>query len=299
MEGRKADAEDMAGGGAAVTSWKLYDNPFYNHHHRRRHRRRSSSDAVRDLSDCAQIPLPARKLAASLRDLTALLQPVGGRAEEIVSELHLARSRVKELKAELEIERGLRKRAEALNREVSRELSEERTRREAKERACEELAVEVSRRREEMDLLGRAVEDEMVKMPVPEEKLPTMEESPSSACRCGPLRAGEEAERGASATTSLPGTGSISGDRSGGAWGLRRSNHLRKETENPHIRRGMKGFVEFPRGPRGRSFSSPCSRENEEDTAAKVDCQMAQLRVLLKGRTPPGSASSRLDGLLA
>ncbi|CAA6655891.1 unnamed protein product [Spirodela intermedia] len=287
MEGRKAEAEDMAGGGTAVTSWKLYDNPFYNHHHRRRHRRRSSSNSVRDQSDCAQIPLPARKLAASLRDLTTFLQPAGGRAEEI------------ELKAELEVERGLRKNAEALNREVARELSDERTRREAKERACEELAAEVSRRREEMNLLGRSVEEEMAKMRVPEEKLPAMEESPSSARRCGPLRAGEEAERGASATTSLPNTASIGSDRSGGAWGLRRSHHLRKEIENPHIRRGMKGFVEFPRGPRVRAFSSPCSRESEEDPGAKVDCQMAQLRVLLKGRTPPGSTSSRLDPLLA
>ena len=73
----------------------------------------------------------------------------------------------------------------------------------------------------------------------------------------------------------------------------RRSCSARKGSpENPHIRRGMKGFVEFPRGRKIGTWA----RENE-DEAAKVDCQLAQLRVLLKGRTN-GSASTRLDALL-
>ncbi|XP_078447615.1 uncharacterized protein LOC144716371 [Wolffia australiana] len=173
MEGRREET--------ASTSWKLYDNPFYEERRRRRHRRRSGGD------------------------------------EAAAAELRRARAQIEEMKAELEMERALRKRAEELL----------------------ERTAEISRRKEEA----------------------------------------------AAAIT---------------PWGLRRSPCQKRESpENPHIKRAMKGYVEFPRGLRGRSSSSPCSRNGEEGGAARVDCQLAQLRVLLKGRAPPGSAPSRLDPLLA
>ncbi|XP_043693656.1 protein BRANCHLESS TRICHOME-like [Telopea speciosissima] len=58
-------------------------------------------------------------------------------------------------------------------------------------------------------------------------------------------------------------------------------NHRRAspEVENPHIKRGIKGFVEFPRvvraiGPRGSHSGS------------KLKCQKAQLRLLMRHRSP-------------
>ena len=51
------------------------------------------------------------------------------------------------------------------------------------------------------------------------------------------------------------------------------------ETENPHIRRGIKGFVEFPRVVRAIG-----SKNRQWGT--KLECQKAQLRILLKQKSP-------------
>ncbi|GAB4835050.1 hypothetical protein Ancab_033318 [Ancistrocladus abbreviatus] len=59
------------------------------------------------------------------------------------------------------------------------------------------------------------------------------------------------------------------------------------EPENPHIRRGIKGFVEFPRVVKAiesRNTSSTSSRDR--DVGTKLECQKAQLRILLKQRAP-------------
>uniref|UniRef100_A0A0A9GLI8 Uncharacterized protein n=1 Tax=Arundo donax TaxID=35708 RepID=A0A0A9GLI8_ARUDO len=50
--------------------------------------------------------------------------------------------------------------------------------------------------------------------------------------------------------------------------------------ENPHIRRGIKGFVEFPRAVRVRP------REERVDLVSNLECQRAQLRVLMRHRSP-------------
>ncbi|CAN6288764.1 unnamed protein product [Urochloa humidicola] len=51
--------------------------------------------------------------------------------------------------------------------------------------------------------------------------------------------------------------------------------------ENPHIRRGIKGCVEFPRAVRVRP------REEERvDLVSNLECQRAQLRVLMRHRSP-------------
>lgn len=47
------------------------------------------------------------------------------------------------------------------------------------------------------------------------------------------------------------------------------------ELENPHIVRGIKGFVEFRRVVRGKGSKG-------RDSDAKLECQKSQLRVLLK-----------------
>lgn len=52
------------------------------------------------------------------------------------------------------------------------------------------------------------------------------------------------------------------------------------EPENPHIRRGIKGFVEFPRVV--RAIGSKSSR----NWGNKLECQKAQLGILLKQKSP-------------
>uniref|UniRef100_A0A0A9HLC3 Uncharacterized protein n=1 Tax=Arundo donax TaxID=35708 RepID=A0A0A9HLC3_ARUDO len=49
--------------------------------------------------------------------------------------------------------------------------------------------------------------------------------------------------------------------------------------ENPHIRRGIKGLVEFPRAVRVRP------REERVDLVSNLECQRAQLRVLMRHRS--------------
>ncbi|KAF3975004.1 hypothetical protein ACB098_01G130500 [Castanea mollissima] len=51
------------------------------------------------------------------------------------------------------------------------------------------------------------------------------------------------------------------------------------EPENPHIKRGIKGFVEFPRVVRAIGSKS-------RHWGTKLECQKAQLRILLKQRNP-------------
>ncbi|XP_041029020.1 protein BRANCHLESS TRICHOME [Juglans microcarpa x Juglans regia] len=51
------------------------------------------------------------------------------------------------------------------------------------------------------------------------------------------------------------------------------------EPENPHIKRGIKGFVEFPRVVRAMGSKS-------RHWGTKLECQKSQLRILLKQRSP-------------
>ncbi|XP_062146703.1 protein BRANCHLESS TRICHOME [Alnus glutinosa] len=51
------------------------------------------------------------------------------------------------------------------------------------------------------------------------------------------------------------------------------------EPENPHVKRGIKGFVEFPRVVRAIGSKT-------RPWGTKLECQQAQLRILLKQRSP-------------
>uniref|UniRef100_A0A0V0H1Z1 Putative ovule protein n=1 Tax=Solanum chacoense TaxID=4108 RepID=A0A0V0H1Z1_SOLCH len=59
---------------------------------------------------------------------------------------------------------------------------------------------------------------------------------------------------------------------------IHRRNHS-QEAENPHIKRGIKGFVEFPKVVRAISSKS-------RHWGTKLECQKAQLRILLKQKCP-------------
>ncbi|GFS39354.1 branchless trichome [Actinidia rufa] len=76
------------------------------------------------------------------------------------SELDIARTQIIELKAELEYERKARKKTESVNKKLARELSEEREGRGAFERACGELGREISAAKAEIGRMRREIEEE-------------------------------------------------------------------------------------------------------------------------------------------
>ncbi|KAL0296419.1 UNVERIFIED_CONTAM: protein BRANCHLESS TRICHOME [Sesamum radiatum] len=146
-------------------TWKLYENPFYTSHHKlqqnhHHHQKQQQQQQQQDSTDPTQrqihrlnLPISARKIAASFWDLT-FIKPF------MESELEMARAQIAELKAELECERKARKKMESLNKRLARELSEERKGREALERVCEELAKEISCHKAEFSRMKREIEEE-------------------------------------------------------------------------------------------------------------------------------------------
>lgn len=289
-----------------LLSWKLYDNPFYYYSH-------SHSQHHHNLHHCLQIPLSARKLAASLRRLT-FFRPMDS-ILSMQSELDLACTQIEELKAELEFERRMRKKAELTKKRLEREAQEERERREAMERFCEDLAKEIAADRAEMDRMKKGMEEERkmwrvaeiwreerVRMKMAEARL-LMEEKElefcSSKCEEKLQPRGEDASPAFMddfAIDSSKNNGNINNSSSSSS--NSNSNPVRSrsqrtgspEAENPHIKRGIKGFVEFPRvvraaGSRGKPLGS------------KLECQKAQLRLFLRQKNPVGLGVGRPDNL--
>lgn len=109
---------------------------------------------------------------------------------------------------------------------------------------------------------------------------------------------GDNCDRGSNAKE--PGkAGSISGKACGdhdknGAVSAAGAGHRRPspEPENPHIKRGIKGFVEFPRVV--RAIGSKSSRH----WGTKLECQKAQIRILLKQKSAPAAAAARSNSLI-
>ncbi|XP_008239262.1 PREDICTED: uncharacterized protein LOC103337870 [Prunus mume] len=90
-----------------------------------------------------------------------------------------------------------------------------------------------------------------------------------------------------SATTSrsvLLGEKAACSDNSGGFSSIAIQKRASPEPENPHIKRGIKGFVEFPRVVRPIGSKS-------RHWGTKLECQKAQLRILLKQKSPIRSNS--------
>ncbi|XP_042018909.1 protein BRANCHLESS TRICHOME-like [Salvia splendens] len=67
-----------------------------------------------------------------------------------------------------------------------------------------------------------------------------------------------------------------------------RNSLMTKEAENPHIKRGIKGFVEFPKVVKAIGCTS------SKHLGSKLECQKAQLKILLKQKGP-----LRFSGLIA
>ncbi|KAJ8764942.1 hypothetical protein K2173_010407 [Erythroxylum novogranatense] len=311
-----------------LPSWKLYENPFYNFQRQLHQHYQSNKLNLHN----QHLPISTRKLAASYRDLTFC-------GPEMENELDIARTQIKDLKAELEYERKARRKADIINKRLAKELAEERRGRRALEKVCEQLAREISSDKMEIENIKKEMDEErkMLRMAevfreervqiklaeakiLFEEKLLELELEGNKQRAFGKSKTWKMEqisqededhkmlELGTNASSNLPGkltkfcfTDDNSGidlresakaalrekypslgDNFSGASSIAAHRRASPEPENPHIRRGIKGFVEFPRviravGSRNRPWG------------AKLECQKAQLRILLKHKHPIGS----------
>ncbi|XP_047968706.1 protein BRANCHLESS TRICHOME-like [Salvia hispanica] len=172
------------------------------------------------------------------------------------------------IKPHMDSERKARKKMESLNRRLARELAEERRAREALQRACHDLSAELSAHKAEMAKMKRDMEEERKMLRtaevIREERLQMklsdakffLEEKLSQL----QIKNGDD----------------------------QRNCLTTKEAENPHIKRGIKGFVEFPKVVRAIGCTS------SKHLGSKLECQKAQLKILLKQKGP-----LRFSGLIA
>lgn len=205
----------------------------------------------------------------------------------------MARAQINELKAELEYERKSRKKMESLNKRIGRELCEERKGREALEKVCEELAKEVSaekaeiiRMKREMDQerkmlrMAEVIREERVQMKLSEAKM-LLEERLSEIQSS--KRVNQETKTFGDKIRLVLGE-TMSSSVNTMALVQRKCS---AEAENPHIRRGIKGFVEFPKVVRAIGC-----RRSSSHLGSKLECQKAQLKILLKHKGPVGLIAS-------
>ena len=283
-------------------SWKLYENPFYYSQHQQQHYHHHHQTRNKHLHHRLHLPLSARKIAASFWDLT-FFKPI------MDSELDIARAQIIELKAELEFERKARKKVESMNKRLAKELNEERRGREAMERVCEELAKEISSDKAEISWMKREIEEERkmlrmaevlreerVQMKLAEAKF-LLEEKLLELEVTKQTQLSQEDNRRGIRTTSAPAAiccgesaRLFSSDQkiicndSNAVPTMEIQRRASPETENPHIKRGIRGFVEFPKVVRAIGSRS-------RHLGTKLECQKAQLRILLKQKNPIRSNS--------
>ncbi|KAL5726759.1 hypothetical protein ACHQM5_000023 [Ranunculus cassubicifolius] len=219
------------------------------------------------------------------------------------SELDMARTKIHELRAELELERKARKKVESLNKKLCKQILEERKKRETVEDVCEKLANEIASEKLVLDRVKKDIVEErkMLKMAEVfreervqmklteakiflEEKLSELEFSKVAVAAPSKLEQSKVRSfsmNDSTTSSSIENSSSASNYNNPGFVSTTLINKRRAspEPENPHIRRGIKGFVEFPRvvraiSSRGRQLGS------------KVECQKAQLRLLLRQKSP-------------
>ncbi|KAG2277421.1 hypothetical protein Bca52824_059976 [Brassica carinata] len=231
--------------------WKLYDNPYY---------------------CCSQSQEHQHQRKSFIWDLNFI-------RVFMESELEKARAEIKGMKAELDYERKARRRAELMKMRLAKDVEDERKGREAEEMQYKRLLKERSSEKAEMVRMRQEVEEERqmhrlaavlreerVQMKLSdarlflEEKLSELEESNKE----------RDKERNMIMKTKIL-------DRAS-------STPASGRCENPHIKRGIKGFVEFPRVMRA-------IRSKSEKWGSKIECQKVQLKTLLRQKTTPRCAS--------
>ncbi|XP_003572084.1 protein BRANCHLESS TRICHOME [Brachypodium distachyon] len=218
----------------------------------------------------------------------------GGYGGVSVSELV---ARVEELGAELEFERRMRRKVETVNEALAAELAEERRRGEAERARAAGLA---RAREEEVDEERRMLRvaelwrEERVRMKLADARA-AVEDALREVADAGHRATIATADRCSCCRSSGGGAGSPIGKPTGTpasgqqspASGQHGQSHRREATtgggggENPHIRRGIKGSVEFPRAVRVRPRGG-----ERADVVSNLECQRAQLRVLMRHRSP-------------
>lgn len=173
------------------------------------------------------------------------------------NDLALALAEIGKLRAEVEHERRMRYAAESQAKSIARELAEER-------RARSETDPKASQCVKPPGRGFRVVDGErrMLKIAdaLPEERVVLNE------------RMREVAENDMQKVSAVDCVVTLRNGRE------RRG----REVENPHIKRGIKGFVEFSRAFRVRL---PGSGKERERAGGDMECQRAQLKVLMKQRS--------------
>ncbi|KAJ0971175.1 hypothetical protein J5N97_019134 [Dioscorea zingiberensis] len=236
-----------------LPSWKLYHNPHYSHSPS------SSSKYPHEESPLHSSSIEPMACGESPSDL-----------------LELARARIEELQVEVEFERRMRKRVESLNRALARDLAEERKAREAAESLRAKLELEVNKQMEELEEERRMLRvaevwrEERVQMKLSEAKIIMEEKLRQLGSVTKPLEAAAPGTPTANEAVSV--------------------SHQRREVENPHIKRGIKGFVEFPKVVKGKAINGTISAGKDGKgghVGFNLECQKAQLRILMRQTKNP------------
>ncbi|CAD6204508.1 unnamed protein product [Miscanthus lutarioriparius] len=287
-----ASVQVEANHGAGSPPWKLYHNPHYAPH-----------DTPHLSSCCSPSSCQARRRDP---EPPMIIAPDDGEEVEeldqgygygaMPSELELCVARIRDLRAELEFERRMRRKAEALSEALAAELADERRRGEAAEAECRALREEAGAARAEAERALEGVEEERRMLRVAElwrEERVQMKLADARAALEEKLREIDDAvaqlHATAAAATDINKSSSCCSSPNGskstsqhGQQSPSRSQPHRREPagggKNPHIRRGIKGFVEFPKSVR--------LREERVDLVSNLECQRAQLRVLMRHRSP-------------
>ncbi|GMI96273.1 BRANCHLESS TRICHOMES [Hibiscus trionum] len=236
-------------------SW--YENPFYfSNHHQQQHCRSTTTKHLH------------REVKPAVME----------------SDSGIARAQIMDLKAEVEHERKARKKMESLNKKLAKEVAEERRGKEALERVCEKLATEIASKKSEIDRMKREFEEEKkmlkmaqvlreerVQMKLADAKILFEEIKVKELEEIKRRQHDKEDDSKVSNSTRFV----LSEKSSNGVAAVSSSTAVQRkasaEAENPHIKRGIKGFVEFPRVV--RAIGSKSRR-----WGLKPECQKAQSR---------------------
>ncbi|KAJ0770236.1 putative protein BRANCHLESS TRICHOME [Helianthus annuus] len=267
---------------ASSPTWKLYENPFYtspqilNNNNQQNKQQEQQQEQQQDHNKqlhLLHLPVSTRKITASFWDLT-FIKPF------MESELDTAKAQIMELKAQLEYERKARKKVEFLNKKLAKEVCGEKKEREAMEKACEELVGELASSKSEISRLKMEMEDERRMLRVAEvlrEERVQMKLSEAKFIleeKISELEIRKMTHKNNDLEQEEPENRNVI---SGNSMKLQ-GRKVSLEPENPHIKRGIRGFVEFPRVVRAIGSRS-------RHLGTKLECQKAQLMILLKQKT--------------
>ncbi|XVF51198.1 hypothetical protein PTKIN_Ptkin04bG0165100 [Pterospermum kingtungense] len=304
-------------------SWKLYDNPFYYPHHQQQQQRCQSSKHLHQVNlhlsarkiaasfwdltffkpvmdseqDIARAQITdfkaeleyerkARKKAESLNKKLAKEldeERRGSEAlervcEELAREISFYKAEIGRMKREFEEERKMLRVAEVIREErVQMKLAEAKILFEEKL-----LELEETKRTQTADALVSRIEQKSK-----EDKIPALKANLSgkfsrlifSEKSCDDRDDNFDSRESTRFALSEKSSSYYENISSTVCSSMTIQRKASPEPENPHIKRGIKGFVEFPRVVRAIGSKS-------RHWGTKLECQKAQLKILLKQKSP-------------